>query len=296
MSVQLKVIGGPHLGKEYEFREHDSFIVGRGKQAHFRLPRDDRYFSRAHFMVEVNPPLCRLTDLDSRNGTKVNGKRVAAIDLNDGDLIAAGKTMLQVVVVPEPRVAPVADEPVIATTVFSPPDAARRETQPVELSMTVEASGLEILGGDETDLAVPDPYGYLPKDYLNDIRQQSQPIAGYRIIREIGRGGMGRVFLAVRQSDLAIVALKTILPGTVVNLRDQQRFLREAEILRQLIHPNIVAYRDCGESDGLLYFSMEYVPGEGANALVKASAEPLAIGRSVRITLSLLTAAPVRPC
>jgi serine/threonine-protein kinase len=293
MSVQLKVIGGPHLGKEYKFLEHDSFIVGRGKQAHFRLPREDRYFSRAHFMVEVNPPLCRLTDLDSRNGTKVNGRRVSSIDLKDGDLIAAGKTLLQVVVAPRSAVAPAAESPAIATTLPHRSAARHRESLPVESSGTAEAVGLEILGGDddaELTGPVPDPQGYLPRDYLDDIRKQPQPIAGYRIVREIGRGGMGRVFLAVRQSDLAIVALKTILPGTVVNHRDQQRFLREAEILRQLIHPNIVAYRDCGECDGLLYFAMEFVPGEGANALVKAAAGPLTIARGVRIALALLTA------
>lgn len=293
MGVTLKVIGGPHLGKEYEFREHDSFIVGRGKQAHFRLPRDDQYFSRAHFMVEVNPPLCRLTDLASRNGTKVNGTRVSAVDLQDGDQIAAGKTLLQVRVTAEPAAASPTDDAHLAATVISRADVQGEESRPVELSMTAESCGLEILGpDDDADLRgpVPDPHGYLPKDYLGDMRTQAQPIAGYRIVREIGRGGMGRVFLAVRQSDLAIVALKTILPGTVTHPRDQQRFLREADILRQLLHPNIVAYRDCGECDGLLYFSMEYVAGHGANALVKGASEPLPIARGVRIILSLLTA------
>ena len=203
MSVQLKVIGGPHLGKSYEFLEHDSFIVGRGKQAHFRLPRDDQYFSRAHFMVEVNPPLCRLIDLDSRNGTKVNGTRVSAVDLADGDRIAAGKTLLQVIVVPEPPVPITPEDPAIAATSIYRPAAERRNSSTTQPSATAETGGLEILGGDddaELTGPVPDPQGYLPPDYIGDIRQQPQPIAGYRIVREIGRGGMGRVFLAVRRA------------------------------------------------------------------------------------------------
>jgi serine/threonine-protein kinase len=101
---------------------------------------------------------------------------------------------------------------------------------------------------------------------------------------------MGTVSLAIREQDKSIVALKTILPGTVVNPRDQQRFLREAEILQQLLHPHIVAYRESGECDGLLYFSMEYVPGRGANALVKKSGGQLPVARAAKIVQQLLTA------
>ena len=45
------------------------------KQAHFRLPQKDEYFSRLHFLIEVNPPQCRLLDMNSTNGIKVNGAR-----------------------------------------------------------------------------------------------------------------------------------------------------------------------------------------------------------------------------
>src|SRR5579864_5367758 len=51
MRVTLKVIGGPHKGQVYTFAGHDTFLVGRSKRAHFRLPTKDRYFSRVHFLV-----------------------------------------------------------------------------------------------------------------------------------------------------------------------------------------------------------------------------------------------------
>src|SRR3954454_9298863 len=76
MRVTLPVIGGPHAGQVFSFAGHDTFLVGRSKRAHFRLPAKDRYFSRVHFLVEVNPPQCRLMDMGSRNGTYVNGRRV----------------------------------------------------------------------------------------------------------------------------------------------------------------------------------------------------------------------------
>ena len=54
------------------------------------------YFSRNHFLVEVNPPLCRLLDMNSHNGTFVNRQRVESADLHDGDEIKAGHTLLRV--------------------------------------------------------------------------------------------------------------------------------------------------------------------------------------------------------
>src|SRR5947207_11346823 len=120
MRVTLTVIGGPHTGQAFSFSGHDTFLVGRSKRAHFRLPAKDRYFSRVHFLVEVNPPQCRLMDMGSRNGTYVNGKRVEdTIDLKDKDQIRAGRTVLRVGVEvttevehsPEPEPVPVAPIP-----------------------------------------------------------------------------------------------------------------------------------------------------------------------------------------
>lgn len=94
--VTLTVVEGPHQGREFVFSEHDTFLVGRSKRAHFQLIAKDMYFSRLHFLVEVNPPRVRVTDVNSRNGTWVNNVRVQSVELRDGDLIKAGHTMLRV--------------------------------------------------------------------------------------------------------------------------------------------------------------------------------------------------------
>lgn len=293
MSVRLQVIGGPHQGKAYQFREHDSFIVGRGKLAHFRLAHDDQYVSRAHFMVEVNPPMCRLVDLGSNNGTKVNNLRVQSVDLKNGDVISAGKTLIQVEIDSQVKSTPPAGDLASAEVPISQSDVVTREYRHNPPAPEIELDGLELLPSTvdpQLETRVLDPQGYLPANFLERIIQQPQPIAGYRLVSELGRGGMGTVYLAIRERDQSIVALKTILPGTVANQRDEQRFLREAEIVRQLIHPQIVAYRDSGECDGLLYFSMEYVPGSGADTLVKRAGGSLPIARAVKVTLQLLSA------
>jgi len=90
MRINLTVKAGPHEGQVFEFKERANFIVGRSQRANFQLPVKDQSISRIHFMIEMNPPLCRLTDMESTNGTKVNDQKVATADLKDGDLITAG--------------------------------------------------------------------------------------------------------------------------------------------------------------------------------------------------------------
>src|SRR5262245_20503730 len=100
MLVTLAVTTGPLAGRTFPFEGHDVFLVGRSPNAHCRFPEDDPFFSRVHFMLEVNPPRCRLTDMGSRNGTFVNGRKVEVVDLVDGDEIRAGHTRIQVRVDP----------------------------------------------------------------------------------------------------------------------------------------------------------------------------------------------------
>lgn len=106
MRIVLSVIAGPHKGLEFAFDRHDTFLVGRSQHAHFQLPAKDKYFSRIHFMMEVNPPQCRLIDMGSHNGTYLNGTQVLTADLKDGDQIRAGHTILKVQVQRGPKSAP----------------------------------------------------------------------------------------------------------------------------------------------------------------------------------------------
>ena len=91
--VTLEVVTGPHQGELREFDEHSTLLVGRAEEAQLRLPQD-LHFSRNHFRVEVKPPQCHLVDLDSSNGTFVNGRRVSDVWLRNGDTISGGKTQI----------------------------------------------------------------------------------------------------------------------------------------------------------------------------------------------------------
>ncbi len=99
-----------------------------------------------------------------------------------------------------------------------------------------------------------------PQDLRSTL---AQALAGqYVIERTLGQGGMGTVFLARDVTLDRNVAIKVVLPemGTSPELRE--RFALEARTVARLRHPNIVAVYAAGEADGLLYFVMEYVPGE----------------------------------
>ena len=95
MQVNLRVLAGPYKGRVFSFDEHDTFLIGRNNGAHLCLP-DDRFFSRNHCLLEIDPPRCFLRDLGSTNGTFVNGRRVGETFLRHGDQIQGGATVLVV--------------------------------------------------------------------------------------------------------------------------------------------------------------------------------------------------------
>jgi serine/threonine-protein kinase len=256
--VTLTVTEGPHRGEAFTFAEHDTFLVGRSPDAHFSLP-DDPYFSRMHFLVEVNPPLCRLLNLRSRNGTEVNRRKVSGADLQDGDEIKGGRTVLRVAIA----------------------QSAVAAGRGVEETRDLPESAVPASATDP--LATHSPTRHPDS---STVPPGVPAIPGYRLERKLGEGGMGVVWLARRESDGSRVALKTILPAAAPGRMAVQRFLREASILEQLQHPHIVAFRGEGEADGLLYFVMDYVRGKDARRLVEQG--PLPVGRAVRLACQML--------
>ena len=91
----------------------------------------------------------------------------------------------------------------------------------------------------------------------------------YRIVRELGRGGMGIVLEAVHESLGRRVAIK-VLPNRMVNdEKNVERFTREARAAATLHHNNIVSVFGVGESDGYYYYVMEYIDGCGLDQIMR---------------------------
>src|SRR5579883_1372310 len=129
----------------------------------------------------------------------------------------------------------------------------------------------EVLSLLESDRAAAD--GFVASQVQSEVvalhEEQVQSRAGmragpYRLVREIGRGGMGAVYLARRDDEQyeIDVAVKLVTPGMDTQFV-LQRFRRERQILANLTHPNIARLLDGGTTDdGLPYIVMEYIDGE----------------------------------
>lgn len=112
----------------------------------------------------------------------------------------------------------------------------------------------------------------------------------YRIVRQIGRGGMADVYLA---RDLILdgeeVAVKVLRTNYQTDQIAIQRFQREARAMAELDHPNIVRISDIGEEDGQQYLAMEYVNGLDLKRYIKENS-PLSNDVAVRIMGQILLA------
>jgi WD40 repeat protein len=86
-------------------------------------------------------------------------------------------------------------------------------------------------------------------------------VPGYEIVRELGAGGMGIVYLARQVGLKRRVALKMVLAGAHADAEQLERFHFEAEAAARLHHPNIVEIYEIGAREGCPYFSLEYVDG-----------------------------------
>jgi serine/threonine-protein kinase len=268
MLVELAVTAGPHVGRTFQFTEHSTFIVGRSSQAHFSLPEKDPHVSRLHFLVEVNPPLCRLRNMSSVNGTLVNGTKVQQVDLKDGDTISIGVTEL--VVRLKTSAMPSGDD----TPTLGLPGAEPATLSHVAPTPSAGAFGrvLEVMASPHT----------MPEE-------QTPLISGYQIEQVLGKGGMGIVYRARQLSSGETVAVKTILPHARVGEVALLKFVREADTLRRLDHPGIVKFRDSGIAAGTVWFAMEFVPGDDAQKIGNAT-KPMPVGRAVRWVVQMLEA------
>lgn len=100
-------------------------------------------------------------------------------------------------------------------------------------------------------------------------------ISHYRILSEIGKGGMGVVYKAEDTRLHRTVALKFLTPDQQAvlgeDVEQKQRFLREARIAARLSHPNICPIHEVDEVDGTLFFAMAYIEGQTLSQLIKST-------------------------
>lgn len=97
----------------------------------------------------------------------------------------------------------------------------------------------------------------------------------YKILRLIGRGGMGEVYQAYEESLKRLVAIKVLLPELAVQPKFVERFRAEAAAAARVTHPNVIPIYQINEQDGYHYFAMQFVEGESLAQRLQRGLLPL---------------------
>jgi len=123
-----------------------------------------------------------------------------------------------------------------------------------------------------------------------EIEQESgrQSVSHYRLLRRLGIGAMGEVFLAEDTKLGRSIALKMIRPELATNIEGKKRFLREARAAAVLNHRGIATIYEIGEEEGTNFIAMEYVDGKQLSEVIDG--KPLHPGRMIQIGLQLASA------
>jgi hypothetical protein len=292
------------------------------------LKENPHTVSRHHCLLDINPPDIRIRDFGSLNGTYVNGQIIGRRDkhqtkvegsqltlpehdLKDGDEIRILDTVFSVsIYVPtvcEQCSAEIPDEHLLAAKLA--PDIFRcadcRGSAKSEIpresigsrklcakcGKDVSAEIGEHRQGDFVCAACKSD----PLDMIKSLLEAAQSgdkdllgIEGYSIIRELGRGGFGAVYLARHDKTQDHVALKVMLPEVAADERAKGLFLREMRNTRALKHPHVVNLHESGCSRGTFFCTLEFCDGGSVDKLMKARGGTLPLAEASAIVLQAL--------
>jgi len=119
----------------------------------------------------------------------------------------------------------------------------------------------------------------------------AQTIGPYRVIREVGKGGMGAVYEAIHPQIERKVAIKVLHPEYAVNQQVVQRFFNEARAVNIVNHPSVVQISEFGQQpDGTAYIVMEFLEGESLGGRMKRLGGKLSVADTLRLTRQVAAA------
>jgi hypothetical protein len=273
-TVTLSIVEGPSSGRQWRYSERITAIAGRAEDCDPCIEEagGKQVVSRHHCLFDINPPAVRVRDFGSLNGTHVNGEEIGRRargespeegalrefrerDLADGDRVKLGDTVLQVGI-SVPSRAPVSDSPAPqACSVCGGPleeDAHRTLGDPVCARCQSDRGGAiekllrRLVAG---EVALPE-------------------VRGYELVKKLGEGGQGAVYLARHQSSGELVALKMLLAQVPVTPHSRAIFEREIDNIQALAHPHVVSFREAGTVGAAWFFTSEYCAGGSVEDLL----------------------------
>lgn len=226
-------------------------IIGRAADCTIKIDHKDKGISRHHCLVDINPPLLTVEDLGSSNGTLLNHHDISN---KDEPILLEGGDELQI------------GDSVLTVQVTGFTPDYRKSNIPTKVdgfrAKKLEDSSTKIVTG--------------------------QIISGYKIIKPLGEGGAGTVFLAEQEDTGRQIALKTMLPEIAIDVEHKARFIRETKSMQSLLHKNIVSILDAGYSQGVFYFTLEHCNGGSLEDIIKKNPEGIPASKAIGITKGIL--------
>ncbi len=274
--VTLKIIQGKLRGQQHLFKDRTTCIIGRSSECNLKLPDDFEHntVSRYHCLLDINPPCIKIRDFGSLNGTYVNGVKIGQrdreqtpeqvqelnfpeYDLQNQDKIQLGNTIFEVEI----------------------------EYPPAEVNISLGSDSARVCAGSPNFLEI------IGRWLSINPRQQDPDfpvIQGYEVVKLLGKGAFGEVYLAREKHTGELIAIKVLLPIKMEDERTIRDFLREAENTKALTHENIVQFKNYGYFEGLLLLMMEYCNGGSLAGLMKKNGGKLSVEVALPIILQVL--------
>lgn len=263
MAVYLRILQGAGTGQVLPVPNGQPVTLGRSASASYAF--DDPLLSRRHCAVETRGELCRIVDLQSRNGTFVNGQRVGAVLLRVGDRIKIGNLLIEV--------APSGAAPA------SPQPSFRGGGQPAMIAAPAAPTATQCQGcGAAFGPSLPGRElrgRALCPPCVDRFDIEEDLVEGFKLLERREVTSFGVTYLARQLLMDRTVILKTLQQGPESDPKSLKRFMREAKTGGRLTHPNIVELYDVNEQDGILYIVTEYVDGQNLGKVLQDRRGPL---------------------
>ncbi|MFH1136369.1 MAG: FHA domain-containing serine/threonine-protein kinase [Pseudomonadota bacterium] len=319
--VLLQFSLGDPRGTDVAFIQPAQIILGRGPDCHPRLPDDETHqtASRRHCRLDIDPPDLKIQDLGSLNGTWINGRLIGrrlgdlppdgaapppspAEELHDGDRVELGDVAF-VVRVTRPDRGEASDDDLDRTMMVEPRDITRAGTAYLDKTVIARSSsapGTTCPGCGGPLLRGPDAFLCVrcQKDAQTVLQTlihaagtgppELAPLRDLQVVKTLGRGTQGAVFLVRRGKDAVPLALKIMLPEMALNVLAKKMFLREIEISKHLDHPNVVRMIDAGSYKDAIFYTMEYCGGGSVDQLMARRGGKLPLREAAPIILQAL--------
>lgn len=235
MSIRVRLEHGQGAGTTWRLATPGVYGLGRVPQSSIQVL--DMRVSKEHAEIHLadDGVRAKLKDLGSTHGCQVNGQPVVGeAALKAGDELRMGNSILRIL----------------------SDGNADKEAAPVQ-GRTQDAAKERAPAAAETHRTLP------PDDLVG------RELAGYRVERKIGAGGMGGVYVAEQMSLHRKVALKVLSERFASDKDFVDQFVNEARAAGALNHPNVVQVYDVGSAEGHQFFSMEVMPGGSIEDRIK---------------------------